>query len=141
MHQTFDTRFQFNKRAVVGNARDLAIQSGSGRKPFLDRFPGVRQKLFVTQRHALARSIKSQHLDLDRITNPEEFGRILEPSPRHVSHVQQSINAAQIDERAVVRQILDLSLDDYVFLNLFKRLSLAALIALFQNGLARQHHV
>ncbi len=136
MHQTFDPRFQFNERAVVGDARDLAIQSGSGWKPLLDRFPGVRQKLFVTQRHALARSIKPQHFDLDSITNPEEFGRILEPSPRHISHVQQAINAAQIDERAVICQVLDLPLEDYVFFNLFKRLSLTALIALFQYGLA-----
>jgi len=95
VHQTFDAWFQLNERAVVRNAGNLTGQSRVLRKTLFDRFPRVWQKLFVTQRDALARTIKAQHLDLDGVTNTEKLSRILQSSPRHISHVQQPINAAR----------------------------------------------
>src|SRR5438552_4994442 len=49
VHQTFDARFQFYERAVVGNAGDLTIQPRGRRKAFFNRLPGIGQQLFIAQ--------------------------------------------------------------------------------------------
>ena len=55
--------------------------------------------------------------------------------------MQQSVDPAEIDEGAIVGQILNLPFNDNVFFNLAECLIFSAGIALLEHSLAREHHV
>src|SRR5438876_37113 len=112
--QTFDAWLQFDKRPVIRNTRNLAVQSSADWESLFNRRPGIRQKLLVSERNSLAFLVKLEHLNLNCIANPEQFSRILKPTPRHISHVEQTINAAEVDKRAIIGEVLYLSLDNDV---------------------------
>ena len=141
MNQTFNAVFEFDERAVISNARNSSIHSRADRKTFFDAGPWIRQQLFVTERDALALAIEFQNLDLNVVADAEQLVRILQTSPRHVSHVQQTIDSAEIDERAVVSEVLDLTFNNDVFFDLLKSLIFSAGVLLFDNSFARQHNV
>ena len=67
--QSFNAVLELHKRAVVGHARDLSIHAAADREPFFDTGPRIGQQLFVTQRDALAFTIKLKDLDLNVIAN------------------------------------------------------------------------
>ena len=136
--QTLDTIFEFNERAVISNAGNASRHSRADRKAFFNTRPGIGQQLFVTQRDALALAIKLQDLDLNRVANSEKLARILQATPRHVSHMQQAINSTEIDERAVVSQVLNLTFDHDVFFDVSERLAFPAGVLFLDHGLARQ---
>src|SRR5690242_2317327 len=46
--QTFHARLELDERAVIGNARDLAVQTRADRKTLFHAGPGIRQQLFIT---------------------------------------------------------------------------------------------
>ena len=62
-------------------------------------------------------------------------------SPGHVGDVQQSVDAAQVDKRAVVGQVLDRAGQDGVFVQLLQRLGALLGLLFFQQLLARDHDV
>ena len=97
--------------------------------------------MFVTEGHAFPLAIKLQHLDLNRVADFEQLVRILKPSPRHVGHVQQTINAAEIHKRAVIGEVLDLAFNNDVLFDLLERLILAASVLLFDHSLTRQNYI
>jgi hypothetical protein len=139
--QSFNARLEFHERTVISDAGDASRHSRADRETFLHTRPRIRQELFITERHALAFAIKLQHLHLDRVADFEQLVWILEPAPGHVSHMQQTIDPAEIDERAVVREVLDLTFNDDVFFDLLESLVFAAGVLLFNYGLARQDDV
>jgi hypothetical protein len=55
--------------------------------------------------------------------------------------VQQAIDAAEVDERTVVGDVLDDALDDGAFLQVFQQLLALFTHAGFEHGTARNHHV
>ena len=71
----------------------------------------------------------------------EHFRRMLDAAPGEVGDVQQAVDAAQVDERAVVGDVLDDALDDRAFLQ--RRQELLALLAeaRFEHGAARHDDV
>src|SRR2546428_3518428 len=141
VNQTFDAGFEFNERAIVGNAGHPAVESRVWRKAFFNALPRIREQLLIPQGHAFTGAIKSQHLNLYSVAHFEKLARSLHASPRHVSYMKETIHAAQINERTVVGKILDLALNDYVFFDLIESLTLLAGIAFFQQRLSRQYNV
>src|SRR6059058_2892819 len=55
--------------------------------------------------------------------------------------MQQSIQATQIDEGAIVGKVLNLAFNDDVFFDLLESFALATSVALLKYRLARQHDV
>src|SRR6188508_1854664 len=51
----------------------------------------------------------------------ELVGRMVDPPPRHVGNVQQTVNAANVDKRSVLRQVLNGPLDDISDIDLRQR--------------------
>ena len=72
----------------------------------LDGQPGIGLELLHAQRNAPFLAIELQHLDRDLIARMHHFGGMADARVRHVGHVQQAVDAAQVDERAVVGEIL-----------------------------------
>ncbi len=78
--------------------------------------------------------VDADDLHLHRLADREDLGRVVDAPPRHVGHVQQAVDAAEVDERTVVGDVLDHALDDLAFLE-----RLDDLVPLLGAGLL-QHH-
>src|ERR1051325_7910069 len=141
VNQAFDARLKLYECALVRDARNRARQALADGEALFDAPPRVWQQLLIAQGDALAVAVELQHLDLNRVSDLEQLRRVLQPSPAHVRDVKESVYAAQVNERAVVRQVLDLTLDDDVLFDLVERLALLAFVLLFDDALGREHDV
>src|SRR5690349_11187740 len=81
VHQPFDSRFELDERAIVSNARHATVDPRHWRKTLFNCFPGIGQKLFITQRDTLTVTIKPKHFDLDTVANLEHLCRIMQAPP------------------------------------------------------------
>ncbi len=103
--------------------------------------PRIRRELLEAQRDALLLVVELQHLDLDLIADLDEVARMRQASPGHVGDVQQAIDAAEVDEGAVVGQVLHRAGEDGVFVKLLQRLAALLRLLFFQQLLTRSHDV
>src|SRR5262249_37230837 len=62
----------------------------------------------------LAIELEDAHVDL--VADLDDFRRMLDALPRHVRDVQQAVDAAEVDERTVVGEVLDRAAHDRAFL-------------------------
>ena len=74
--------------------------------------------LLQAERDALALAVDAQHLDLDLVVElrASRDGWLMRPQ-RHVGDVEQAVDAAEVDERAEVGDVLDHALADLTFLD------------------------
>src|SRR5207237_7205976 len=79
--------------------------------------------------------------DLQLVADLHDLGRVRYSSPRHVRDVQQAVDAAEIDERAVVGDVLHLTLEDDALLEHLQRLFLQDLALALHDGAARDDDV
>ena len=75
----------------------------------------------MPERNALFFAVELQNLDADLIADLQRFGGMRDAAVGDVADVQQSVDAAQIDERAVVGEILDDALNDCAFVQVVER--------------------
>ena len=66
---------------------------------------------------------------------------MLDALPRHVGDVQQAVDAAEVDERAVVGEVLDHALDDRAFLQLLEQLGALGAVFLLDDRATRHDDV
>src|SRR5690606_1098226 len=116
VHQALDAILDLDERAVVGNVRDLAEHAGVRRIAAGDVLPRIGAELLEAQRHARTLAIELEDAHFDFLADLHHFGRMLDALPRHVGDVQQAVDATQVDERAVIGEVLDHTLHDRAFL-------------------------
>ena len=95
----------------------------------------------MAERDALGRRVVLQHDHVDLVVDLEQLRRMADAAPRHVGDVQQAVDAAQIDERAVVGDVLDDALEHLALGERLERVLLLLGVLLFEQRLARQHDV
>ena len=95
----------------------------------------------MPRRHALALAIELEDAHVDLVADVDDFRRMLDALPRHVGDVQQAVDAAEVDERAVVGEVLDRALDDRAFLQLLEQLGALGAVFLLDDRAARHHDV
>ena len=66
---------------------------------------------------------------------------MVDATPRHVGDMQYPVDAADVDESTVIRDVLDHSLQDHALVQNREGLLLEHLPFLLQQNLARHHHV
>src|SRR6185437_12900829 len=115
VHETFDARFDLDERAVVGDVRDLAEEARARRIATRQTDPRVVSELLQSQRYAVLLLVELQHLRGDFIADGQHFRRMLDAAPGEVGDVQQAVDAAKVDERAVIGDVLDDALDRRAF--------------------------
>src|SRR6185312_3661140 len=79
-------------------------------------------ELLQAQRDAVALAIELQHAHVELVADVDDFGRVTHALPRHVGDVQQAVDAAEVDERTVIGEVLDDALDDRAFLQALEQL-------------------
>ena len=139
--QPLDAGFELDERAVVGQADDLAAHPRADRIALDDVRPRIGHQLLVAERDALGRRVVLQHDHVDLVVDLEELGRVRDAAPRHVGDVQQAVDAAEVDERAVVGDVLDHAAEDLALGQRVERVLLLLGVLLFEERLAGQHDV
>ncbi len=138
MHQAFDALLQLDERAVVGNADHAAADVRADRITLRSVEPRIGRELLEAERHALLFAVELQHLHLDLIAHLHQVARMRQASPGHVGDVQQTVDAAEVDERAVVGQVLHRAGQDAVFVQLLERLAALLRSALLPASCLRE---
>ena len=141
MDEAFDARLELDECAVVGQADDLARHARADRIPIGHVRPRIVDELLVAERDALGRRIVLEHDHVDLVVHLEELGRMADAAPRHVGDVQQAVDAAEIDERAVVGDVLDGALEHLAFGERVQRVLLLLRVFFLEENLAGEHDV
>src|SRR5690606_1632827 len=139
--QTLNARLQLHEGAVVGDVGDAAGVLGVDRVLGFDAVPRIRLQLLHAQRDALGVRVDLDDLDLDGVADGQDLRRMRHALPRHVRDVQQAVDAAQVDERAVVGDVLDDAFADFALLQLADQLRALLSAGFFQDGAARNDDV
>src|SRR5690606_7053783 len=109
--EALDARLQLDERTVVGDVRDRARDLLADRELGADVLPRIALELLHAERDAVGFLVDADDLHLDRLADVENLGRMVDAAPCHVGHVQQAVDAAEVDERTVVGDVLDHALD------------------------------
>src|SRR5688572_17836385 len=139
--QTLDARLELDERAVVGQAHGFAAHACAHGIALLHRGPRILHELLVAERDALGRRVVLQHDHVDLVVHLEELRRVPHAAPRHVGDVQQTVDAAQVDERAIVGDVLHRAAQHLALGQRLERGLLLLGVLFLEQRLARQHDV
>src|SRR5688500_9027885 len=112
VHQPLDAFLELHEGAVGHDVDDLALVDGSDGVLGLDVLPGAGVLLLEAQGDLFLVLVDLEDLDLDLRVDLEHLAGVVDPAPGHVGDVQQAVDAAEVDERAEVGDVLDGALDD-----------------------------
>ena len=122
MDQPLDAGLQLDEGAVVGDVADPAGELHAHRVLVLHPVPRVGFELLHAERDALGLGVVPDDLHLDGLPDAERIARVVDPAPRDVGDVQQPVDPAEIDERAVIGDVLDDPFEDLAFLEIGEKL-------------------
>ena len=141
MDQAFDAGLQLDEGAVVGDVGDAAGETGSDRELGLDALPRIGLQLLHAERDAVGLVIDLDDLDLDLLADIEDFGRMVDAPPSDIGDVQEPVDAAKVDEGAVIGDVLHDPVDDLAFFEVLHQFLALFGAGFFEHGAARDHDV
>jgi hypothetical protein len=141
MHEAFDAGLQLHERTIVGDVGDAARDLVADRIFRFDAFPRIALQLLHAERDAVRLVIDLDDLDLHRLTDGNDFGRVIDAAPGDVGDVQQAVDAAEIDEGAVVGDVLHHAVDNLAFFKRGDELLTLAGASLLEHRAARDDDV
>ena len=139
--QPLDALLQLHEGAVVDQADDPPPHPRTQRVLLVDQGPGILGGLLVTQGDTLGFGIETEHDDPDLVADAEMLRGMVDPAPGDVRDVEQAVDAAQVDEDAVVGDVLDHTREPRPLLQLGQGLRLLLGVLLLENRAPRQHDV
>ena len=107
MHETFDTRLEFDEGTVRKHVDDFAVLNRADRVLLFDVIPRVGEQLFETQSdfHFLAIDVQDHHFDF--LIHLHHLGWLRDTCVRHIGDVQKTVDSAEVNKRTEVRDVLD----------------------------------
>ena len=139
--QALDAGLELDEGAVIGDVGDAAAELGVDRVLDLDALPGIGFELLHAQADALGLEIEADHLDAHGLADVDRLGGVVDAAPGHVGDVQQAVDAAEIDEGAVIGDVLDHALEHLAFLEVGDQFLARLGPGLLQHGAPRDHDV
>src|SRR5213596_3355055 len=139
--EPLDAGLQLDEGAVIGEANHLATGLRARRERLLDALPGVRRLLLVAERDAARLAVEVQHDHLDLVADLEDLRGMAHAPPAHVGDVQEAIDAAQVDEGAVVGDVLHGAREHHALGEHLERVLLLLLALLLEDGAAGEDDV
>ena len=101
-----------------------------------DALPRIGLELLDAEADALGLGIDADDLHLHRVADIHDLARMGDASPCHVGDMQQPVDAAEIDEGAVVGDVLDHAVDDLALFETGDDLAALLGAGLFQHRAA-----
>src|SRR4029077_19474355 len=139
--QPLDAGLELDERAVVGDVGHAGLEAGADRELGVDALPRIGLQLLHAERDAVRLVVDLDDLDLHLLADVEHLGRVIDAPPRDVGDVQEAVDAAEIDEGAVVGDILHHAVDDLAFLEVLHQLLALLGAGLLERGAARDDDV
>src|SRR5690606_27502384 len=103
--------------------------------------PGIFLGLLETERDTLRLGVVLEDLHGDLVTDVEDLRGVADAAPAHIGDMEQAVDAAEIDERAVLGDVLDRTGDDHALLEVLEGLGLEPVALLLEEHAAREHDV
>ena len=122
VNQPLDALLELHEHAVVGHRDDLAPHDRADRVGVAHVGPGILAQLLVAEADPLGVRVELEDADLHLVAHVEHLGGVVDPAPAHVRDVEQSVDATEVHERAVVGDVLDGAVDDRADLDLLQGL-------------------
>ena len=141
MDQALDTGFQLHEGAVIGDVGDATLVDGAQRVLHADQIPRIFLQLLHAEGDTMGFLVDLDDLHFDSLTDRQDLGRVVHAAPCHVGHVQQAVNAAEVDECAVLGDVLDHAVNRIAFLQLADDFGALFGAGLFEDRTARHHDV
>src|SRR5271166_2756841 len=113
--QTLDARLQLHERAVIGDVGHAPLHLLADVVALLDVRPRVFLQLLHAEGDAVRLVVDLDDAHLDLLADAEHLARMVDPPPGDVGDVQKAVDAAEVDERAIVGEVLDRAVDDLPF--------------------------
>jgi hypothetical protein len=139
--QTFDAGFEFDERTIFGDVGDRTLKLGADGIFGNSRIPRIAFQLLHAKADALRVLVDTNDLYLNRVTNVDDFAWVVDALVADVGDVQQAIDAAQIDERTIIGDVLDNAVDDLAFGEVLDKARALFCACFFQNGATRYNDV
>src|SRR6185312_3591647 len=115
MDQALDTLLELDESAIVGNREHPAVDSRADWITLGGIEPWIWRQLLKSEGNALLVLIEFEDLHLNFIAHVDQIAGVGEAAPAHVGDVQQAIDSAEVDESAVIGEILNGAGEDGVF--------------------------
>src|SRR5690606_9294019 len=80
--------------------------------------------LLQTEGDFLLLVVDAENHHLEFVVDLHQLARVIDATPSHISDVEQHVDAAQVDERAEVGDVLDDALTAFAYLELLEQLGL-----------------
>ena len=112
VHQTVQAGSQFYECAVFLDLSDLALDDVAFVIILVDDGPGFGCVLLETQGDLALFGVHAQDLDVDHLADLQSFLGMSELAPADLGDVQQTVDAADVYECAVIGESHDLAFDD-----------------------------
>ena len=121
MDEAFDPFLEFDESTVRHQVDHLAPDPGVDRVAVFDTFPRIVRGLLEAKGDPFAIAVHFDDHDIDFLTHLEHFARVADPTPTHVSDVQEAVEAVQINKGTVIGDVLDCTALDVTRLDVFKQ--------------------
>src|SRR5262249_41197844 len=132
--KALDAGLELHEGAIVGDVGDAALELRGHRIFRLDALPGIVLKLLHAERDAVGLVVDLDDLDLHLLADIEHLGRMVHAPPGDVGDVQEPVDAAKVDESAVVSDVLDHAVDHLTLFEVLHQLLTLLGAGLFQHG-------
>src|SRR5690242_10379083 len=139
--EAFYALLELDKNAVVDNADDFAADFAAGRIFFRGVDPGIGAELLQAEGDALLFLVEFQDDDVELLFRLDQVGRMLDAAPAEVGEMEKTIDAAKIDEGAVLGDVLHVAVHDLAFRERFHKLGALGVQLFLENGAAAHNDV
>src|SRR5262245_26382772 len=139
--QTLHALLDLHERAVVGDADHAAAHASSDRVLLVRPVPGVLLDLLQAEADALLGGVELQDHHPDLVAHVEHLRGVTDAAPGHVGDVEQAVDAAEVDEGAVVSEVLHHALQDCTLAQVLEGLLLQLLTLLLEEHAPGQDDV
>src|SRR6476646_1565243 len=106
MNEAFDSLLQLDERTVIRDRKNAAMDVCADGITLSGIEPGIGGELLEAERDSLLILVELENLYLDLVADVDQIAGMSEASPAHVGFVEQAVDATEIDERAVVGEVL-----------------------------------
>src|ERR1700676_249720 len=139
--QTFDALLEFDEDAVIDHANDFAFVLAASEIFLRGMDPGIGNQLLEAEGNALLFFIELENDDVEFLLGLDDVGRMLDAAPTEVGEMQQAIDAAEVDESAVLGDVLYVAVNDLAFGDGFHKRGALGVQLFFHDGAAADHDI
>ena len=118
MHQALEAFVELDESTVGDQIDDLALHAAVDREAFVEVLPRRVFELLETERDLFFFAIDLEDHHFDFLSMLQHFAGVVDPAPRHIGDVQQSVDATEVDECTEVGNIRDGTGDLLAFVDL-----------------------